>query len=896
MPSIKNHVDKFKNKKQKAVMFSKRKIYLVFSIIILASLNLQAQSNNTPDSSSPALRAEQEAKERAATVQSANDAILQGERFLQMGDAAAAEARFQFAVENLPAMGATAPAALRASQGLAQAKLQLAQEAEKARDYEKYYKLIEEASRANPNDSSMPARLAEAKTKLEAYRKKRMDINAVEESAAVTPEFKKRLAEVQKLFFEGDRFFETGQYDEANKRYEKILTLDPYNKAAVEKIRRVERYRMQAAEQARKTQRAKAMLAVTERWTQPIMPNDRDTERVIQREGSQSNIARINDKLQNIIIPSLSFNDMPLENAVRFLAAKSKELDPTGEGVNFVLKAKPTILPKKAADNRDAEPAAPPPTIPRNITLTLSQVPLGDVVRFITNLTNLQFKVDEYAVFILPLTESSDVMQTRTFSVPPGFFNIDFKVDPARPGTNRASTVTIGQTDVKKQLEEMGVDFPADAKAVFLAGSSKLVVKNTPQQLDVIDALIQARQEEEPQVTIEAKFAEFTDDQLRELSFNFYTNFNGVVPSGPISYVDLLNNLFRNRGDVKTASFSNLASAQNSLNGNALEKRIFDNLSDKPGNVLDPFQLETKKSIESASVFIPTAIDSNGNPTRFEPAIVQTEKTEVINTGRPSPLLVGTPNSFRIGGVVGDKGFMLLANLIDQVKNVDLLSVPKVTTKNRTKAVLEVIREMKFPSEYEKPEVPNNPSTYDNRSVVVAIPATPSEFQTQAIGVTLEVTPTIYPDRRIDLDLKPRVTDFEGFIDYGVPINQGDVFDKDIITLVRGKINFPVFNNRHVNTKVQIVDGQTVVMGGLIREDTEKIRDKVPVLGDIPIVGRVFRSEIDKTIKRNLIIFVTANIIRSTGKPYYEKINTTDSINTENLQTSSYLQDELPIR
>ncbi len=868
--------------------------------MLTAAFNLQAQTNSPAPSLTPAQKAEQEAQERAAAVQSANDAILQGERFLQMGDAVAAEARFQFAVENLPAMGATAPAAIRASQGLAQAKLQLAQEAEKSGDIEKYYKLIEEASRINPNDSTMSGRLAEAKAKLEAYRKKRMDINAVEESAAVTPEFKKKLAEVQKLFFEGDRFFETGQYDEANKRYEKILIIDPYNKAAVEKIRRVDRYRMQAAEQARKTQRAKAMLQVTERWSQPILPDDADTQRSIQREGVQSNIARINDKLQNIIIPSLSFNDMPLENAVRFLAAKSKELDPTGEGVNFVLKAKPTILPKKPGDTTSAESAAPQPTAPRNITLTLSQVPLGDVVRFITNLTNLQFKVDEYAVFILPITESSDVMQTRTFSVPPGFFDIDFKVDAARPGTNRASTVTVGQTDVKKQLEDMGVDFPAEARAVFLPGSSKLVAKNTPQQLDVIDALIQARQEEDPQVTIEAKFAEFTDDQLRELSFNLYTNFNGVVPSEPISYINLLNNLFRNRGDVKVASYSSLATAQSALTRDGITQRIFDNISGKPGNVLEPYKVEpvttinSREGIVTRDVFDPQTGNYVG--TFGAIGIITETVTSLVTKNEPAVLLQNSPNSFRIGGVIGDKGFLLLANLIDQLKNVDLLSVPKVTTKNRTKAVLEVIREMKFPSEYEKPEVPNNPSTYDNRSVVVAVPATPAEFQTQSIGVTLEVTPTIYPDRRIDLDLKPRVTDFEGFIDYGVPINQGDVYDKDIITLVRGKINFPVFNNRQVNTKVQIVDGQTVVMGGLVREDTEKIRDKVPVLGDIPIVGRVFRSEVDKTIKRNLIIFVTANIIRSTGKPYYEKINTNDSLNTENLQTSSYVQDELPIR
>lgn len=847
-----------------------RRFYLFFLIILAAGSHILAQDVNSPNVSSPSAKAEQEARERAALVQAANNAVIQGERFLEMGDPSSAEARFQFAIENLPAMGATAPAALRAAQGLAAAKLQLAEKAEKDGDIEKHYKLIEEASLANPNDQSLVARLNQAKAKLEAYRKKRLDINAVEESAAVTPDFKKKLANVQRLFFEGDRFFETGQYDEAIKRYEQILLIDPYNKAAVEKIRRVDRYRMQAAQQAYKTQRAKAMLQVTERWSQPIMPDDRSESRVIERTGQLSNIAKINDKLQNIIIPSLSFNDMPLENAIRFLAAKSKELDPTGEGVNFVLKSRPTVQPPKPGE-QTKEPT-PTPTIPRNITLTLSQVPLGDVVRFITNLTNLQFKVDEYAVFILPATESSEVMQTRTFSVPPGFFEIDFKVEAAKPGSARGSQVIIGQTDVKKQLEDMGVDFPGDAKAVFLPSSSKLVVKNTPQQLDIIESLILARQEEDPQVTIEAKFAEFTDDQLRELSFNFYTNFNGIVPSGPTDYVALLNNLFRNPSDVKVASYSSLATAEDSLLNNALSQRIAANNTNKPGNVLQPNEIEVRKYIDTRDLLLPV-FDDNGNIRDYQRALVSIPVERAVPTGRPAPLRISEPNTFKIGGIIGDKGMLLVAKLLNQVTNVDLLSVPKVTTKNRTKAILEIIREMKFPTEYEKPEVPNNPARYDNQDVVVAIPATPSEFQTQGIGVSLEVVPTIYPDRRIDLDLKPRVTDFEGFIDYGAPINQGDIYDDDIITLVRGKVNYPVFNNRSISTKVQVVDGQTVVMGGLIREDTEKIRDKVPVLGDIPLVGRLFRSEIDKNVKRNLIIFVTANIIRSTGKPYYESVN-----------------------
>ena len=64
-----------------------------------------------------------------------------------------------------------------------------------------------------------------------------------------------------------------------------------------------------------------------------------------------------------------------------------------------------------------------------------------------------------------------------------------------------------------------------------------------------------------------------------------------------------------------------------------------------------------------------------------------------------------------------------------------------------------------------------------------------------------------------------------------------------------------------------INDGQTVALGGLIREDVQKVTDKTPILGDIPLAGALFRSQADKHIKRNLIIFVTARLMDPAGQP-----------------------------
>ena len=80
-------------------------------------------------------------------------------------------------------------------------------------------------------------------------------------------------------------------------------------------------------------------------------------------------------------------------------------------------------------------------------------------------------------------------------------------------------------------------------------------------------------------------------------------------------------------------------------------------------------------------------------------------------------------------------------------------------------------------------------------------------------------------------------------------------------------INQPVFSTREVNTFVTVWDGQTVALGGLIREDVQKVQDKVPFLGDVPIAGRLFRSEADQKLKKNLVIFVTPRILDADGQP-----------------------------
>jgi general secretion pathway protein D len=127
------------------------------------------------------------------------------------------------------------------------------------------------------------------------------------------------------------------------------------------------------------------------------------------------------------------------------------------------------------------------------------------------------------------------------------------------------------------------------------------------------------------------------------------------------------------------------------------------------------------------------------------------------------------------------------------------------------------------------------------------------------------------------LNLIPQVVEFEGFINYGSPIfavginTAGVLSSSSSVLLTANVINQPVFSTRKVTTSVSVYDGQTVVLGGLMREDVQKTEDKVPIIGDIPLVGRAFRTNTEQHTKKNLVIFVTAKIITPAGIPLNEE-------------------------
>ncbi|MGC9941704.1 MAG: hypothetical protein ABSE48_07700 [Verrucomicrobiota bacterium] len=129
------------------------------------------------------------------------------------------------------------------------------------------------------------------------------------------------------------------------------------------------------------------------------------------------------------------------------------------------------------------------------------------------------------------------------------------------------------------------------------------------------------------------------------------------------------------------------------------------------------------------------------------------------------------------------------------------------------------------------------------------------------VGPILDVVPYVLADGyTINLTLIPSLTDFN---QYDTPPNIANVTGS--LNVVQLPVILPEFSVRQVVTTVNVWDNQTVVIGGLISSQVNSTSDKVPILGDIPLVGNLFQSNSKQEVKKNLMIFVTATIVDPAG-------------------------------
>jgi general secretion pathway protein D len=177
-----------------------------------------------------------------------------------------------------------------------------------------------------------------------------------------------------------------------------------------------------------------------------------------------------------------------------------------------------------------------------------------------------------------------------------------------------------------------------------------------------------------------------------------------------------------------------------------------------------------------------------------------------------------------------------------------------VTTKSGSEAIIRVAETHRYPQDWDV-------ETGQRTAPVVK----PQDWEDFDLGVSLKVTPIVdIEGDTIELELQPEIVNFKDYDEYIVGYNTqlgggSAASGSELSTLMA------YFDRRFISTQVTIADGYTVVMGGLVDERTETFRDQVPILGDIPFVGRLFRTEGSRSAKQNLTIFVTATQVDING-------------------------------
>ncbi|MES2995591.1 MAG: Amuc_1098 family type IV pilus outer membrane protein [Verrucomicrobiota bacterium] len=690
---------------------------------------------------------------------------------------------------------------------------------------------------------------------------------------ALTYEHTQNVDKVRRTLYMAEGHFQLGKYDNSKREYEAVLRIDPYNSAARRGMEKVAQAKSDYYRSAYDHTRRELLTQIDQAWELAV-PDDAPVIPDIQAPtGGSGGVAYITEKLRSIIIPRIDFEDTTVEEAVEFLRQRAAELDtteldPAKKGINFVVRRPRPAIGGAAEPGAETAEGALPATSDlgslRINQLRLRNVPLAVALKFICDATRLRYKVDDFAVTLVPQTELGDDVFTRTFTVPPDFDSslgqgsgggeggAEAGDDPFASGAAPSAARLQSRPPIGELLKNSGIVFGPNASATFSGGT--LLVTNTPSELDKVEQLVEVLARKQPkQVKITTKFVEISHENNDELGFDWIVNPFGLSA----------NHIFGGGG----------------TQGNQLFRTGADFISPVNGTAID--------GIPSS----PADFTSNGvtNGLRSGDFAINRNSIDAVlnNPNRTAQSGSVAPGVMALTGLFTDGQVQMIMRGLAQKKGTDLMTAPSVTARSGEKATIEIIREFIYPTEYEPPEIPNNVSTTSfggglggglggllgggGGGSTIVTPATPTAFETKNTGVTLEIEPTIGEnDFVIDLRFIPEIVEFEGFINYGSPIqtpSSDALGNPTVTTITENRIEMPVFSARRVNTSLTIYDGYTVAVGGLMREDVQLVEDKVPIFGDIPVIGRLFQSKAENRIKSNLIIFVTAQIIDATGRP-----------------------------
>lgn len=414
--------------------------------------------------------AEREVARRMALMEDARQALNKGDTSYSQGDYEAARDLYHSAIDSIP-NAPTAQEWRTLTQGrLADAWVAIARDKARYGRFSEATDAVAQALTADPSHQAA-ARLKEQLRDPDRY------------PPALSPSHLDQQEALSRTLQRANSFTDLGDYDSAMKEYKAALSADPYNVAARRGMERVEQHRSEYFDAARDHQRARMLNQVTEAWEDKVPTAAGPTEQNIGLVRADTTTYTV-EKMKQIRFPSVSFSGASIEEAIEFLRMKGRDLDDverdsSRKGVNLILKSGDT--PSTAS-----------------ITLDLKDVPMEEALRYVTELAGMKYKVENNAVVIVPVTESTTEQYTRVYKVPPDFLTRGdasnsagaAPADPFAAPAEKPTSALAMRRSAKDILQAQGIPFPEGASAVYNPVTSQLIVKNTASNLDLVETSV----------------------------------------------------------------------------------------------------------------------------------------------------------------------------------------------------------------------------------------------------------------------------------------------------------------------------------------------------------------------------------------------------------------------
>ena len=636
------------------------------------------------------------------------------------------------------------------------------------------------------------------------------------------------------------------QFEDARRKVEEVFKLNPFNQEAAYIISQVytEYY---TSGYHRAIADARAMLAIEEwTWVEPTFYQGpaREKNPVVRvRDTSTSSSGAdqvIQKKLDTIILPEVRFNGLAVSEVLKSLERQSKQYDPArksnmtkeeennlGVIIDFSVRGTGDDSVAKNTDKRKNEEVedatsevkqqdnVETPTADINeieVRFNVKEATLRDVLDYLSFLTDLPYYVtSERVVF----GTKNDDLQTYTFDV-------------SSDALKRIS----GDEGNMEATDAGGDGGGENAEAIVTQNRGKANI-----DADMLKSYFSDQ---------------FGIDFKTEGSQINYFNGKLTMTNTPDN-IDLMQRSLKllDRGqDLVQIELKSIELSEEDQEDLGFEWS------------LDPTSISMKDGRVSVGQGAYTSLNS---PLNFLGKTLGATGS-LVNDLNLFPDLFGSWKPF---GIDETLNISLTINALDRNQRNESISAPSVTVLDRQKASIKLNTSYYFPDSWEDLEFESDDDG-DNPDGYTLKPPTPEFGDATPVGTEFEVTPEVKGTKLIKLSLNPKITAWVG--------DDKEQIDVEIQTLdadnqpIAGKSDIrvyeiwkPVFATRNVKVEVNVYDGETLVIAGIASSEIRTRLDKIPFLGDLPLIGRLFQKQSEKSSRSNLLFFVTARLINDSG-------------------------------